>query len=255
MAFAFVGFVVFVTLAPIAAGLPVVLGRSIGDRPLHALLGLAAGLMLGVAFLRILPRTFAAGTPSVALTLATGFVLLYVLEGLAGIHGHSAHEHGDGHVPGDHFARLGSTPAPALGAMSVHMFLDGLILAPAFAFDATLGVVTAFAVAAHKVPGGLATGTILAQTDLSRRSRALGVVAVALTTAAGALVGWLLVDVSGLLPHLLALAAATLLFVAVAELLPELHHGPHKGHVVGGLVVGFAAIVALGSLLGYVGLG
>jgi zinc and cadmium transporter len=255
MALPFVGLVALVTVAPIVAGLPVVLGRQPGDRPLHATLGLAAGLMLGVTFLRILPRMFATGASGAALTLGAGFVTLYVVEGLAGIHGHTSHDHTHGHEPGDHFAELGSDPVPAMGALSLHMFLDGLILAPAFAVDVGLGAATAFAVAVHKVPGGLATGTILADTELDTRSRVTGVVGVAATTAVGALVGWLLVDVAGLVPHLLALAAATLLFVAVAELLPELHHGPHKGHVVGGLAVGFVAIVALGSLLGYVGLG
>lgn len=255
MTFTFAGWVALVTLIPILAGLPPVLGRQLGDRPLHSLLGLAAGLMLGVAFLRILPRVFASGGPPPALTLGTSFVLLYVLEGLAGIHGHSPHQHPGGHEPGDHFARPDRAPWLALGALAVHMFLDGLILAPAFALDAALGIATGLAIAAHKIPGGLATGTILADTRLGRRARVLGVVAVAATTALGALVGVALVDVSGLTPHLLALAAATLLFVAVAELLPELHHGPHRVHVVGGLVLGFGAIVALGSLLGYVGLG
>jgi zinc and cadmium transporter len=249
----FVAFVTVVTLAPIAAGLPIVVGRRVGDRVLHSLLGLAAGLMLGVAFLRILPRVFGEGGSGPALTLGVGFVALYVFEGVAGVHGHTAHEHEGGHEPGDHFASLGQRPTPALVALGLHMFLDGLILAPAFAVDAALGVATAAAVAAHKIPGGLATGTILAHTDLAQGPRALGVVAVALTTAVGALVGWLLVDVAGLVPHLLALAAATLMFVAVAELLPELHHGPHENHVVGGLVVGFGAIGALGVGLGYVG--
>lgn len=255
MDLAFAGWVGLVTLAPILAGLPPVLGRNVDERLLHTLLGLAAGLMIGVAFLRVLPRVFAAGSSGPAVTLGTSFVALYVLEGLVGVHGHSPHEHHGAHEPGDHFARHGRTPTLALGALGVHMFLDGLILAPAFAVESALGVATALAVAAHKVPGGLATGTILADTDVGRGRRVLGVVAVGLATAVGAAVGLLLVDVSGLVPHLLALAAATLVFVAVAELLPELHHGPHVGRVTGGLVAGFAAILALGSLLGYVGLG
>jgi zinc and cadmium transporter len=251
----FAGWVTLVTLVPILAGLPPALGSRVAERRLHGMLGLAAGLMIGVAFLRILPRVFSTGGSGAALTLGASFVVLYVFEGLAGIHGHSPHEHGHSHEPGDHFTRPGRTPSLAMVALAVHMFLDGLILAPAFAVDRALGIAAGLAIAAHKVPGGLATGTILANTSLERPARALGLAAVAATTAAGALVGLLLVDVAGLLPHLLAVAAGTLLFVAVAELLPELHHGPHKGHVVGGLVVGFLAIVALGTAVGYVGFG
>lgn len=249
MTWTFVALVAGATLAAALGGLAPALGRRPSERLLHSLLGLAAGLMVGVTFLRILPRTFALGGSGPAFTLGASFVTLYVFEGIAGIHGHSPHEHARGHREGDHFAAPVRTPWLAVLGLTVHMFLDGLILAPAFAVDETLGLATAAAVIVHKIPGGFATGTILTASDLDRGPRVAGVVAVASTTALGGAAGLALVEVGALVPHLLALAAGTLLFVAVAELLPELHHGPHKGRVVLGLVVGFTAIASVGWVL------
>ncbi len=253
MALTFGSLVVVVTLAPVLAGLPLVLGRNVGEGSLHTLLGLAAGLMIGVAFLEIIPETLAFEGSGAELTLGITFVALYLFEGLIGVHGHSAHEEAHSHEPGDHFDRPARTPLLALGALSVHMFLDGLILAPAFAVNEALGVPTGVADAAHKVPGGFAAGTILVAMRTSTTRGVLGILAVASTTALGALTGVFLVDVSGLVPHLLGVAGGALLFVAVAELLPELHHGPHKRLVALGLALGFAAVVVAVSFLGHLG--
>lgn len=251
----FVAVVAIVTAAPLLAGLPPVLGRRIGDRLLHVLLGLAAGMMIGVAFLRILPKTYEAGGEAAFLTLGATFVLLYVFEGIAGVHGHSPHTHDHDHEPGDHFDRTIRTPRLAVAALAVHMFLDGLILAPAFAVGEALGLAAAVAVAAHKLPGGFATGTILAAAGEHGTRGGLLVAAVAGSTALGAVVGLALVGIESLVPHLLAVAGGTLLFVAVAEMLPELHHGPYKVKVGASLVFGFLAIVLLGPALSWAGLG
>lgn len=249
MTWAFWTFVGVVTVAPILAGALPVLGGRIRERWLHLLLGLAAGLMLGVTFLRILPRTFALGGATVAPTLGGTFVLLYLLEGWISLHGHSPHEHPHGHEEGDHYARPMETPTLALVALGVHMLLDGLVLAPAFAAGSAIGVSVALAIAVHKLPGGFATGTILSAHGIQGRRGVLGVAAVASMTALGAGLGFALVGVPGLVPHLLAVAGGTLLFVAVAELLPEIHHGPHKGHVTLGLLAGFLLLVALRAVL------
>lgn len=254
MALTFWTFVAAVTLAPLLAGLAPLAGRQLAERWLHSLLGLAAGLMLGVTFLQILPRTFELGGHSVAPTLGFTFVALYLLEGTMSIHGHSPHEHPHGHEEGDHFDTNLETPIVALLALGIHMFLDGLVLAPAFELGQAVGLSAALAVLVHKLPGGFATGTILAATGHRDRKGALGVAAVAGMTAVGAIVGLTLVDVSGLVPHLLAVAAATLLFVAVAELLPELHHGPHKGRVTLGLIVGVLLIAGVTEVLEMAGL-
>jgi zinc transporter ZupT len=246
VALAFAGLVAAATIVPFVAGLVPILGRAIDDRALHGLLGLAAGMMVGVAFLRVFPRTFTLGGTDVALTLGAPFIALYVLEGAVGVHGHSSHDHAQGHEPGDHFAGALSEPRPAIATLGVHMFLDGIVLAAGFAVSTQIGLATGIAIVGHKIPAGFATGTILAAGDTDRPRRLLVLAGVVLSTAIGAIAGLGLAGVDGLVPHLLALAGGTLLFVAVAELLPEIHHGPHKARVTTGLVLGFAAIWALG---------
>lgn len=244
MALAFWTFVALVTVAPVAAGLAPVLGGRVSDRGLHTSLGVAAGLMLGVAFLRVLPRTFALGGPGVAATLGVAFVALYVVESQGRVHGHTAHE-GSDHEPGDHFAGLLAAPASALVVLALHMVVDGLVLPAAFEAGQGVGTATGLAIAAHKVPAGLAVGTLLAGAGYRGSSGVLGLAAVAAATPVGVALGVFMVDVGGFVPHLLAVAAATLLFVAVAEILPEVHHGPHTGRVTGALVLGFAVFFAL----------
>lgn len=249
MTLAFWSLVALVTVAPFIAGLFPVLGRAIRERWLHAALGLAAGLLLGVAFLRVLPRTFALGGSDVAATLGLGFVALYLIESVVSVHGHSAHEEGHGHTEGDHYAGLLAAPVAATAALVLHMLLDGLVLPVAFAAGSGIGISTGIAIAAHKVPAGFAVGTLLAGAGYRGRSGVAGVALLALGTPLGVALGLTLVDVSGLVPHLLAVAGATLVFVAVAEILPEIHHGPHKRRVGVGLLAGFLAIWALPLLL------
>ncbi len=245
MAFTFWALVAVVTAAPFLAGLLPVLGGRLREVWLHAALGLAAGLMLGVTFLRVLPRTFTLGGAAIAPTLGIAFVALYLLESGGLVHGHSAHEHGHGHSEGDHYAGLEAAGVAAFAALTIHMVLDGLVLPVAFAAGEDVGVSTAIAVGVHKIPAGFAIGTLFAAAGYRRTKALLGVAALALMTPVGVAAGLLLVDVSGIVPHLLAVAAATLLFVAVAELLPEIHHGPHPRHVTAALLAGFGVMLAL----------
>lgn len=237
------------TLAPLGIGLLPLAGREIPQRGLHSLLGLTAGLLLGVAFLDLIPEAIHHGGETIPLVLGGAFLSLYLVEWVIGVHGHGHHDHGE-EEPGDHFARDVRFPALAIVGLGLHTFVDGLVLPAVFETGTGVGLRAGLAVAAHQAPDGFAAAVILLGAGASRRTVVGGVVAVSLLTPLGALAGLPLAGEPAWLPILLAIAAGTFLFIAVAELLPELHHGPHQGRVTIATLVGFGLVALMGQLLG-----
>jgi zinc and cadmium transporter len=185
------------------------------------LVSYAVGALLGVSLLAILPEALAALPPThVFATLLAGILLFFVLEKLVlwrHCHTHECevHENAAGVVLiGDAF----------------HNFVDGAVIAAAVMTSIPLGVSTAIAVAAHEIPQEVGDFAILLHAGFSRR-RALVLNAVtAGAGAAGALLAVLFLDVvPRLLPYCLALAAASFLYVAMADLIPGLHRGRTDG--------------------------
>ncbi len=185
------------------------------------LVSYAVGALLGVSLLAILPEALAALPPThVFATLLAGILLFFVLEKLVlwrHCHTHECevHENAAGVVLiGDAF----------------HNFVDGAVIAAAVMTSIPLGVSTAIAVAAHEIPQEVGDFAILLHAGFSRR-RALVLNAVtAGAGAAGALLAVLFLDVvPRLLPYCLALAAASLLYVPMAALIPGLHRGRTDG--------------------------
>jgi zinc and cadmium transporter len=106
----------------------------------------------------------------------------------------------------------------------LHNFIDGVLIAAAFLTDFHLGVVTTFAIMAHEIPQEVGNFAVLLHGGFSRAKALLWNVASSLTAVLGGLVGWwALRDAMSLLPYALAVAAASLLYVAVADLIPGLH--------------------------------
>ncbi len=237
------------TASPIALGIFPILGKGLPERTLHAALGVTAGLLLGIAFLDLIPEALHVGGEGVPLTLGLSFLALYLVEWVMGVHGHGAHEHGE-HESGDHFHRARRFPLMAIAALALHTFVDGLVLPSAFEAGAAVGITAGLGVAAHQAPDGFAAGTILAARGASKGQILAGVLLVAVLTPIGALIGMPLASEPTYLGHLLAIAAGTFIFIAAAELLPELHHGPHKGLVTVASFVGFGLVVLMGMLAG-----
>jgi len=107
---------------------------------------------------------------------------------------------------------------------SVHSFCDGIVIAAAFLADDALGVATTLAIVAHAVPQQVGDFAVLLHSGFARRKAFAYNVATGLATLAGALAAYgALADMQQLLPSVLAIAAASLLYVAVADLIPSLH--------------------------------
>jgi zinc and cadmium transporter len=181
------------------------------------LVSYAVGALLGASMLGILPETLEQLPASrVFATLLGGILLFFVLEKLVlwrHCHTHDCEVH-DGSV------------LPVLVGDAFHNFVDGAVIAAAVMTSVPLGVSTAVAVAAHEIPQEVGDFAILLHAGYSR-SRALMLnLLSAGASALGAIAAFLALDVMPLVrPYFLALAAASFLYVAMADLIPGLHRG------------------------------
>jgi zinc and cadmium transporter len=206
-----------------------------GVNPQH-LLSLAAGALLATAFMHLLPEAFESRIePGVLFgVLLFGLVFFFLLDkaelwhhGHEHHHDHS-HDHGHAHAH-DHDHSHGHDQAPRGGGWavltgdSVHCFGDGILIASAFIADLRLGMVAAIAVLAHEVPHHIGDLVVLRQSSANQRAALIKVSLAGTMTAMGGVVGWWLVDrLHGWLPYFLVLAASSFVYVALADLIPQL---------------------------------
>ena len=201
--------------------------------PQH-LLSLAAGALLATSFMHLLPEAFESQTGARELftTLLVGLVFFFLLDkGELWHHGHEHHhvESADAadshHEDHHHHAHppLRSGGWAVLTGDSIHCFGDGILIASAFVADLQLGMVAALAVLAHEVPHHIGDLAVL---RLSSRDRGAALVKVSLAgavTALGGVTGWWLVDrLHAYLPYFLAVASSSFIYVALADLIPQL---------------------------------
>jgi zinc and cadmium transporter len=215
------------------------LARS-GEESIHVgephLLSLAAGALLATSFMHLLPEAFEsqAGAKELFSTLLVGLVFFFLLDKAElWHHGHEHHrergaggnEHEHEH---DHGHRHHSPPLPAGGwavltGDSVHCFGDGILIASAFAADLRLGMVAALAVLAHEVPHHIGDLAVLRLSSPNRRAALVKVSLAGAVTPLGGLTGWWLVDqLQDYLPYFLAVASSSFVYVALADLIPQL---------------------------------
>jgi len=208
----------------IAAALTVhVLGRVV-----KSLVSLSAGLLLGTALLLVLPEAFESGAGAHALfvTLLLGLLFFFLLEKTE-LYRHDHHHEGDDphhhHQHGFDAEQAGRGGWSVLVGDSIHNFCDGVIIAAAFLADTRLGVVTALAVIAHEIPQEVGDYVVLLNAGFSRR-KALAFNALSgLAAVLGGVLGYFIVGPwEDLFPYLLVVAASSFIYVAVADLLPQL---------------------------------
>ena len=216
------------------------------------MLSLAAGALLATAFLHLLPEAFEsqAGAHDLFLTLLVGLVFFFLLDkaelwhhghehhhGTASAearhpaheHPHShAHAHAQGHAHAHGAGRAhGHDHKPGSWAVltgdSVHCFGDGILIASAFIADLRLGVIAALAVLAHEVPHHMGDLVVLRGGSGDRRVALVKVSLAGAVTALGGTLGYFLVDrLHGYLPYFLAVASSSFIYVALADLIPQL---------------------------------
>ena len=203
------------------------------------MLSLAAGALLGTAFLHLLPEAFESefGAHELFLTLLIGVVFFFLLdkaelwhhghehhhEEEAQGHGHAGHghDHGHSHDHGHHHPVSGGWSV--LVGDSVHCFGDGILIASAFMADLKLGAIAALAVLAHEVPHHMGDLAVLRESSGTRKAALLKVTLAGAITALGGVVGWWLVDLlRDYLTFFLVIASSSFIYVALADLIPQL---------------------------------
>jgi zinc and cadmium transporter len=205
----------------IAASLTVaLLGRIV-----KSLVSLSVGVLLGTALLHVLPEAFESQASAQALfaTLLGGLLFFFFLE-KAELYRHGHHHEGDDHHhSGFDAEQAGSGGWSVLVGDGIHNFCDGLIIAAAFLADTKLGIVTALAVIAHEIPQETGDFIVLLNAGFSRRKALLFNALSGLAAVAGGVLGYFLVGPwENLFPYLLVIAASSFIYVAVADLLPQL---------------------------------
>jgi zinc and cadmium transporter len=193
-----------------------------------ALVSFAIGALLGAAFLEILPHAFenSKSLHSLAATVLGGILAFFVLEKLV-LWRHCHMEHCEAHDlhsgPNDH----GRSGMLILVGDSFHNFVDGVLIAAAFLESTELGIVLATAVIAHEIPQEMGDFVILLHSGYSKaRALVLNLIA-SLAMVVGALVAYFALQaLQPWVNSLLAVAAASMIYVAVADLIPGLHKRP-----------------------------
>jgi len=192
------------------------LNEDLLDDLLLLLVALAAGSLIGGAFLHLLPRAIAetgtSDTVGLFLWLIVGFCTFYVLEQFIGWHHHHVATHDNETVS-----------YLVLVSDALHNFIDGVVIAGSFLTSVQVGLVTTLAIALHEVPQEIGDyGVLLYGGFEPRRALVLNYVTQA-TVIVGGLVGVVVADAVGGLPTaLLAFAAGNFVYIASADLVPEI---------------------------------
>jgi zinc and cadmium transporter len=241
-------------LSVLAAAGFLLLPAELRARLLAPLVSFAIGTMLGATFLGILPNALEAPgirePHTITVAVLLGLLAFFLLEkmviwrhchidecdahGSAGVAGGgmpgATAAHGDAHPPDiGHAQRLAAGNLILIGD-SIHNFVDGVLIAAAFLTDIQLGIVTSIAVIAHEIPQEVGDFAILLNSGFSRgRALAYNVLA-SLTTVIGGVVAYFSLSLAQqAVPYVLAVAASSFIYIAVADLIPGLHKRTELG--------------------------
>lgn len=245
-------------LSALAASLFLIAPESVRVRVLPHLVSFATGALLSAALLGLLPHAVESAGVSqahtVGLALLAGLLIFFVLEKLV-LWRHCHQEVCEGHVPHAHDHHNGRDAASAsliLIGDGFHNLLDGVLIAAAFMTDLHLGVVTALAVFTHEIPQEVGDLAILLHSGMSRlRALTLNLLTSITSVIGGVLAYFALAHLTQVLPYAIAIAASSFLYIAVADLIPELHRRVDPGSGVkqfACIVLGVAVIYVSHSL-------
>jgi len=215
-------------LSVLAASVYLLLPNVPRQRLLPHLVSFAIGALLGAAFLALLPHAMSQSEDlhGLGLTVLLGILVFFTLEKLVlWRHCHAEDCEAHGHEP----TTVNSAPGVLiLLGDGLHNLVDGVLIASAFLTDFHLGVVTSLAVAAHEIPQEVGDFAVLLHSGFSRSKALLFNIISSLATIVGAVVAYYSFEgAQYLLPYILAIAASSFIYVAVADLIPGLHKRTH----------------------------
>lgn len=239
-------FAAITVIATVAGG---VIALRSNDR-FHLVLGLSAGLLLGLVGFDLIPEVFElststfGGVRAVSIAFVGGFLLLHILEGIFGSHEPAESDYGHDH---DHHNVTGTLGAIA---MAGHVFLDGIGIGVAFQVSTSLGLAVFLAVLVHAFSDGLNTVSMLVKHgSWSKQSKWLLLVDAG-ARIGGASLGTYLALNDSLLALYLALFAGFVIYIATSHILPEAHSRHPSRWTLGATAVGVAIMWAVVGISG-----
>ena len=230
------------------------LSMALGVHRINVLISYAIGALLGAAFLEILPHALEHGDPHrMAATVLFGIMVFFVLEKLV-LWRHCHHDHCEAHEAHSPAHDHGRSGLLILVGDTFHNFVDGILIAAAFMENTQLGIVTALAIIAHEIPQEVGDYLILLHSGYSRAKALAYNLLSSLATLVGAMLAYFaLSELNDWIPTLLGLAASSMIYVAVADLIPGLHKRTDLKATIQQVLligVGIASIVVARALAG-----
>lgn len=207
------------------------------NKALSSLVAVAAGALMGAAFLHLIPEavTQTENSPNIFLYLLTGFVFFFILEQL--LHWH--HQHGTGHKvePFSYLILVGD---------GVHNFFDGLAIAASFMVSPLAGVITTLAVALHEIPQEFGDFAIMVYGGFSRKQALFFNFVSGMTAIIGGIIGYFAFSLmQASIPYLMLFVSGGFIYIAAADLIPSIKHGPRLRQTILTLVAFLAGIILM----------
>jgi zinc and cadmium transporter len=237
--------VVLISLISFVGAVTLVLNKTLLHKSIFILVSLAVGALLGDVFIHIIPEAYEAigNSTFVSLAIIAGIIMFFILEKALHWHHHTA-EHAEEH---EHpIGRL------LLVSDGVHNFIDGLIIAAGYMVSIEVGIATTIAVILHEIPQEIGNFGVLLHAGYSKTKALWFNFLSALTAIAGAGVALLLGNITEQFAMwLLPVAAGGFIYVALSDLIPELHKSNRGGQSIVqviAIIIGVAAMAALLTL-------
>lgn len=213
---------------------------SIGrlSKAVDQMVSFSAGLLLGTALLHLLPESLhqpGSKPHDMTFTLLAGLLGFFLLERLQLLRHDHHHEMDGHHHPHGHDAQAaGRGGMNLLVGSGIHALADGVLIAAAFQVDAYLGLMTAVAIATHEVPQQIGNFIVLLNSGFSRGRALLALLLAGLGSAAGGVAGiYFLGESATALPYVLVVAASSFIYIALSDLIPQLHAEAEHQHAHG----------------------
>jgi zinc and cadmium transporter len=218
--------VIFVSLISLIGVFVFFLKREFTDKIVHTLVAFAIGSLLGAAFFDILPEIAESGNKDIFSYVLLGLLLFFIMERY--IHWHHCHngncDSSHQHEPVTYLNLIGD---------GFHNFVDGALIAAGFLVSVPIGIVTTFAIIAHEIPQELSDFAILIHGGFSKKKALIFNFLSSLTAVLGVIITFLFAkSVEGLIPIILAIAAGGFIYIATADLIPEIHKENKKENMI-----------------------
>jgi zinc and cadmium transporter len=207
------------------------LSLTILSRMVDKMVSLSVGVLLSTALLHSLPEAFTTegvDIPSLFAALLAGLLGFFVLEKAALLRHSHHHEHdGHGHHHGHDAESAGKSGWVILLGDGLHNFADGILIAAAFLTDIKIGVLTAMAISLHEIPQEVGDFIVLLNAGFTKLRALVYNLISSLMAVIGGLLGYFFLDqAQGMIPYVIVLASSSFIYIAVSDLMPQMHRRP-----------------------------